>query len=318
MNGLIDRLFRKAFGTEGVEDRNDAAVLEGAGRLAFTTDSFVVKPIFFPGGDIGSLAVHGTVNDLAMAGARPLALACAFILEEGFPLRDLERIVGSMRRTADGARVRIVTGDTKVVDAGKGDGVFVTTSGVGRVEAPAPLGPASVREGDAILVSGDLGRHGTAILAVREGLAFEAGIRSDCATLWPAVEALLAAGIEAHGLRDLTRGGLAAALNEYALDSGRVLRVEEASVPVSGPVRAALEVLGLDPLYVANEGRFAAFVPENQADAALRVLRDVPVAAGAVRVGRVGEKGGRVLLRTALGSERPLDRLSGEQLPRIC
>ena len=322
MNDLIDRVFRKGFGTQSVESRHDSAILEAAGRLAFTTDSFVVQPIFFPGGDIGSLSVFGTVNDLAMAGARPMALSCAFILEEGLPIQDLERVVSSMRRTADEAGVALVTGDTKVVDKGKGDGMFVTTAGIGEVLAPHPIGPQAIRPGDAILVSGDLGRHGVAILAVRQGLAFETEVVSDCACLWPAVKALLESGVEVHGLRDLTRGGLAATLNEFTRDSGFPLSVEESLVPVSGPVRSSCEILGLYPLYVANEGRFAIFVPGDQSDRALKVLRCIPVSSGAVRIGKVetaipGESP-RVTLHTPLGSERYLDLLSGEQLPRIC
>jgi hydrogenase expression/formation protein HypE len=320
-NDLIERVFRKAFGTTDLSSRHDSAVLSSAGRIAFTTDSYVVKPLFFPGGDIGTLAVNGTVNDLAMSGAKPIALSAAFILEEGLPVETLQRVADSMRRAADEAGVSIVTGDTKVVDAGKGDQLFVTTAGVGRIEHSMGIGPGSVKPGDAILVSGDLGRHGVAILAVREGLAFETELVSDCAPLWPSVEALLAAGVEIHCLRDLTRGGLSSALNEIARDSGTDAWVEEARIPVPPSVHSACEILGLDPFYVANEGRFAVYVPENQAETALAALQKVPVSSGAVRIGWTGKTAGnraRVFLKTRLGSDRVMDMLSGEQLPRIC
>jgi hydrogenase expression/formation protein HypE len=257
-----------------------------------------------------------------MAGAEPKALSCAFILEEGLPIATLRKVVESMRSAAAESGVEIVTGDTKVVDAGKGDQLFVTTAGVGSVTHPHDIRPVSVRDGDAVLVSGDLGRHGVAILAVREGLAFETEIVSDCAPLWPAVKALLDSGVEVHCLRDLTRGGLVSTLNEIARDSKTQTYIDETVVPVTASVAAACELLGLDPLSVANEGRFAIYVPEAQAEEALQALRSVPVSSGAVRIGRVESLAPgyspRVLLRTALGSERLLDMLSGEQLPRIC
>jgi len=320
MHNLLEQVFLPAFGNPLLNCRHDGAVFEAdAPRWAFTTDSYVVRPLFFPGGDIGTLAVNGTVNDLAMCGARPLYLSAGFILEEGLPLDTLRRVTESMRAAAAAAGVQIVTGDTKVVDRGKGDGLYINTAGLGRVEHDGTIGPSSVRPGDAILVNGDLGRHGVAILAVREGLAFESSIRSDCAPLVSPVMELLKAGIRVHCLRDLTRGGLAAALVEVAEAAGLTARVEEAAVPISEPVRGACEMLGLDPLYVANEGRFAAWVAAEDAARALDILRrqapaTAPACIGAMETGH----GGQVVLRTALGATRLLDLFSGEQLPRIC
>jgi len=290
-------------------------------RLAFTTDSFVVRPLIFPGGNIGDLAVNGTVNDLAMCGARPLYLSAGFILEEGLEMDTLRAVVTSMQAAAAKANVKLVTGDTKVVDKGKGDGIFVNTSGIGVIEANAKgtIGPSAVQPGDVVIVSGDLGRHGIAILSVREGLEFESPILSDCANLWPAVEALLKDGIEIHCLRDLTRGGLATTLNEIASDRNICIKLEETLIPVEETVQSACEILGLDPLYVANEGRFAVFVPAAQADVVLDVLRKIDVSQGSVRVGRVEEGPGRtVVLQSRIGGNRVVDMLSGEQLPRIC
>lgn len=320
MRALIEEVFLSAFGAQALHERHDSAVLPSpAGRLAFTTDSYVVSPLFFPGGDIGKLAVFGTVNDLAMAGARPAWMSAGFILEEGLPFDVLRRVVASMREAAAEAGIALVTGDTKVVDRGKGDGLFLNTAGIGVVPDDVDIRPARVRAGDAVIVSGDVGRHGVAILSVREGLAFEAPIASDCASLASAVAALLAAGVEVHCLRDLTRGGLASALNEIALDQGLTIVLEEAAVPVSGVVASACALLGLDPFYVANEGRFAAFVPADQADRAVAVLRGQAATAGAVLIGRVEPApAGGVLLAGAFGARRPLDLLSGEQLPRIC
>jgi hydrogenase expression/formation protein HypE len=279
----------------------------------------VVRPLFFPGGNIGDLAINGTVNDLAMCGARPLYLSAGFILEEGLAMETLRRVTDSMRAAAERAGVRLVTGDTKVVDQGHGDGIYINTAGIGVIEAPGEIGPQRVEPGDAVLVSGDLGAHGVAILSVREGLEFEAPIASDTAPLWEPVAALLAAGIEVHCLRDLTRGGLASALNEIAQARGLLISLEEAAIPVSEPVKGACEILGLDPLYVANEGRFVAFVPQSQAERALEALRSVPVSAGAVQVGSVlEEKTAAVVLRSRVGGRRVVDMLSGEQLPRIC
>lgn len=317
---LIEKIFMPAFSNAMLEQRHDGAVLPVNGsRLAFTTDSFVVRPLIFPGGNIGDLAVNGTVNDLAMCGARPLYLSAGFILEEGLAMDTLRTVVTSMQAAAAKANVKLVTGDTKVVDKGKGDGIFVNTSGIGTVESKCEIGPAVVQPGDAVIVSGDLGRHGIAILSVREGLEFESPILSDCADVWPAVEALLKAGIELHCLRDLTRGGMATTLNEIAGDRKVCIKLEEAAIPVNEVVQGACEILGLDPLYVANEGRFAVFVPAAQADAALAVMRNVPVSEGAVRVGTVeANPEGMVVLQSRIGGNRVVDMLSGEQLPRIC
>jgi len=318
---LIDRVFAPAFRNPALDARHDGAVLTpppGA-RLAFTTDSHVVSPLFFPGGDIGRLAVHGTINDLAMCGARPRWLSAGFVLEEGLPLATLERVTESMSRAARAAGVEIVTGDTKVVERGKGDGVYVNTAGIGWIEHGLVIGPRSVGVDDVVLLSGDIGRHGMAILAQREGLAFESSIESDCAPLWPAVEALLQAGVEVHCLRDLTRGGLATAVIEIAETAGRAIALEENAVPVSEPVRGACEILGLDPLYVANEGRFVAFVPAAQAEQALALMARVAPGGPPARIGGVRDApAGEVTLRSVVGVDRILDRLSGEQLPRIC
>ncbi|HZD47611.1 MAG TPA: hydrogenase expression/formation protein HypE [Silvibacterium sp.] len=319
-NQLIEGVFLPAFSNSALESRHDGAVLSPKGaRLAMTTDTYVVHPLVFPGGTIGDLAVNGTVNDLAMCGARPFALSAGFVLEEGLLMETLRTIVAAMEEAARAAKVPIVTGDTKVVDKGKGDGLFLNTTGIGVVVAPSLVGPESVRPGDAVLVSGDLGAHGIAILSVRGGLEFEGAVSSDTAPLWPAVEALFNAGIEVHCLRDLTRGGLSSALNEIASVARLRITVEEALIPVSDVVRGACELLGLDPLYVANEGRFVAFVPESDAGRALEILRSQPVSSGAVHAGNVHENSsGIVTLHSRVGGNRVLDMLSGEQLPRIC
>lgn len=317
---LIESIFLPAFGNAALNEQHDGAVVDVEGqRLAFTTDSYVVRPLFFPGGNIGDLAVNGTINDLAMCGARPQWMSCGLILEEGLPMETLRAVVATMRAAAETAGVRIVTGDTKVVDRGKGDGIYINTSGVGVVEATEPVTPTRVQPGDAIIVSGDLGAHGVAILSVREGLEFEAAIESDTAPLWQPVEALLNAGIDVHCLRDLTRGGLSSALNEIAGTRQVGIRVEEIAVPVQPVVRGACEILGLDPLYVANEGRFAAFVPADQAEQTLEIMRRFTQCRDSVQVGVVVEEDpGLVVLRSAIGGNRVLDMLSGEQLPRIC
>jgi hydrogenase expression/formation protein HypE len=287
--------------------------------VAFTTDSYVVSPLEFPGGNIGKLAVYGTVNDLAMAGARPHSLSVGFILEEGFSLEVLRRVVASMKAAADEVGVRIVTGDTKVVDKGKGDGLFINSAGIGVVPEGLEVHPNQVQPGDRILISGDLGRHGVAVLSVREGLAFEEPVESDCGNLSHFVAALLEANLAPHCLRDLTRGGLASALNEIAGERGVEMEVEEISIPVCDAVRGVCELLGLDPLYVANEGRLVAFVSPENAEASLQLLQNLPGGEGAALVGTVLEEGrGRVHLRGAFGTSRLLDLLSGEQLPRIC
>jgi hydrogenase expression/formation protein HypE len=317
---LIGSMFMPAFRNPWLETEHDSAVFDvTGGRMAFTTDSYVVRPLFFPGGDLGSLAVHGTVNDLAMSGARPLYLSAAFIIEEGLPMETLWRIVSSMGQAAQASGVQIITGDTKVVDKGKGDNLFINTAGVGLLEHSLVINPRSVQPGDAILINGGLGRHGMAIMAVREGLQFDSAIESDSAPLAEAVLDLLRASIEIHCLRDLTRGGLASALNEIAQVANLAPLVEENLIPVREDVRGACELLGLDPLHVACEGRFAAFVPERDAERALAILRRHPTSSGACRIGQVTDQPSpRVLLKSAIGAQRILDMLSGEQLPRIC
>lgn len=320
MHNLLDRMVIPAFGNQPLDSRHDGAVMTiDKGRLAFTTDSYVVHPLFFPGGDIGTLAVTGTVNDLAMCGARPLCLSAGLILEEGLPMATLERVIASMARTARAAKVNIVTGDTKVVDRGKGDGVFVNTAGIGIIEHDLAIAPTSVRSGDAILLSGDVGRHGVAIMAVREGLQFETTIATDCAPLADPVLALLAAGIEVHCLRDLTRDSLATTLIEIAESSRLHLGISERDIAIEENVCGACEILGLDPLYLANEGRFIAFVPAAQADRALQILGAHPVSATAARIGAVSQSpASLVTLQSRIGTKRILDMHSGEQLPRIC
>jgi len=320
MHDLLEALVLPAFRSPELLARHDGAVLDlGGARLAFTTDGYVVRPLRFPGGDIGTLAVNGTVNDLAMCGARPLALSVGFILEEGLPLATFEEILASMRASAEAAGVRIVTGDTKVVDRGKGDGIFITTAGVGLVERGPAIGPAAVRKGDAILVSGDVGRHGMAIMAVREGLEFESPVVSDCAPLHGLVASLLEAGLEIHCLRDCTRGGLAAALVEIAAAARVPVRIQEAAIPVHEAVQGACEMLGLDPLHVANEGRCICVLPAAQAEAALARMRAHPLGQHAAWIGEVaGEAAGLVTLQSRIGATRILDLPSGEQLPRIC
>jgi hydrogenase expression/formation protein HypE len=320
---LVTRVFEPAFANAPLLERHDGATLRLPGsdapRIALSTDSYVVRPLFFPGGDIGSLAVNGTVNDLAMCGARPLYLSAGFVLEEGLPLETLERVVASMAEAAARAGVSIVTGDTKVVERGKADALFVNTAGVGLVLHTGTIGPSAVRPGDRLLLSGDVGRHGVAILAARESLGFESALESDCAPVAAPALALLEAGVEVRCLRDLTRGGLAAALCEVAEDASVHLALREAAIPVRDEVRAACELLGLDPLQVANEGRFVAFVAARDADRALELLRAHPVSAGAVAIGEVAERRAPlVTLTTPFGSTRVVELPSGEQLPRIC
>lgn len=317
---LIEEMFLPAFDNPYLAAQHDGAAIDvGGARLAFTTDSYVVRPWAFPGGDIGALAVIGTVNDLAMCGARPLYLSAGLILEEGFAMADLERVIASMKAAADSAGVQLVTGDTKVVDKGCGDGIFINTSGIGQIMPGVEIGPGLIRPGDALVLSGDVGRHGMAVMAAREGLEFETAIESDMAPLWAPVLALIKAGVDLRCLRDLTRGGLATGLVEIAQTTGLEIGISESSVPVSDVVRGAAEILGLDPLYVANEGRFIAFVPPEHLALALDVLGRDPLGAGACAIGRVGAQGpGGVTATTAIGGQRVLDMLSGEQLPRIC
>lgn len=320
MHQLIEEIFLSTFQNPLLEKRHDGAVFyPGDGKLAFTTDSYVIRPLFFPGGDIGTLAVNGTVNDLAMCGARPLYLSAGFILEEGLAIETLRTIVRSMRDAADAVGVQIITGDTKVVDKGKGDGIFINTSGIGVIEHSLAIGPGSVREGDTVLLSGDIGRHGMAIMAVREGLSFESQIESDCAALSDLVLRLISAGIKIHCLRDLTRGGLASALVEISETSDLSIEIDENSIPVREDVQGACEILGLDPLYVANEGRFIAFVPPADVERALALMHKHPLGTQASLIGSVKTKTpGRVTLKSKIGASRVVDMFSGEQLPRIC
>lgn len=314
---LVSRVFATRLGTD---TRHDGAGIGAVhGGVVTTTDAFVVRPLFFPGGDIGALSINGTLNDLAMCGARPLALTASFILEEGFPLVDLERVVQSMADAARAGGVRVTSGDTKVVERGHGDGVYISTSGIGLLGHDLHIHPDSVRPGDAVILSGDIGRHGMAILCAREQIETEPRLESDQQCLWPAIAALLAAGIELHCLRDLTRGGLATCAVEIARTTGLDIELDDARISVIPPVAAACELLGLDPLYVANEGRFMAILPAGQAEAAVAVLRGVTGGTGATIAGRIGTRGdGRVRLRTRIGTWRHLAMLSGAQLPRIC
>ena len=320
MAQLIEDLFAAAFRNPWLDQRNDQACLDlPSGRIAMTTDSYVVSPLFFPGGDIGSLAVHGTVNDLAMAGARPLHLAAGFILEAGFPLADLKRIVESMAQAAQSAGVSIVTGDTKVVERGKGDGVFINTTGIGVIPEGIQLSGDRARPGDSILLSGTLGDHGVAVMSQRAGLEFETSLQSDSAALHELVAVMIAAAPGLRCLRDPTRGGLAATLNELATQSGVGMHIREAAIPIRAEVAAACELLGLDPLYVANEGKLVAICPPEDAEQALAAMRAHPLGAAAALIGTVREDPHRfVTMETLFGGNRLVDWLSGEQLPRIC
>jgi hydrogenase expression/formation protein HypE len=298
---------------------DSAEVSVGTGRLAFTTDSFVVQPLRFPGGDIGSLAVNGTINDLSVVGAQPIALSAAFILEEGFPIAELAPIVQSMSEAARRAGVQVVAADTKVVERGKADRIFITTSGVGVIANNIQLGPEHARAGDAILVSGPIGDHGIAVMSAREGLEFETTVVSDCAPLNGLVSAMLAAGAGIRCMRDATRGGVATVLNELGQSAGVQLLIDESAVPVRDAVRAACEILGLDPLYVACEGRLIAIVDHTRVEQTLAAMRAHPLGSQACQIGTVTSGAEpRVLLRTPLGTTRILDLLAGEQLPRIC
>lgn len=320
MHHLIENLFAPVFSNALLDKRHDGAVFRVNGaRLAFTTDSYVVRPLFFPGGDIGTLAVNGTVNDLAMCGARPLYLSAGFILEEGLAMESLWRIAQSMKQSAEAASVQLVTGDTKVVDKGKGDMIFINTAGIGVVEHNLTIAPDQVQPGDCILLNGDIGRHGIALMAVREGLEFESAIESDCAPVADLVLKLLDAGINVHCMRDLTRGGLASALVEIAESARAHIHLEESAIPVREDVQGGCEILGFDPLYLANEGRFIAFVPQRDAERALEVMASHRVGMGACMIGRVErEPSTLVTMRSRIGATRIVDMFSGEQLPRIC
>ena len=318
---LIERMFLRAFDNPALELLHDGAVLDVAGsRLAFSTDSFVISPLFFPGGDIGSLAVHGTVNDLAMCGARPLGLSAGFILEEGLPMEQLWQVVRSMQAAAQAAGAPIVTGDTKVVDRGKGDGVFINTAGLGLIPAGVQIAPRRARPGDVVLINGAIAVHGIAIMSVREGLEFETDLLSDSAPLHELVARMLDLGGEQiHVLRDPTRGGVASALNEIAAQAGIGIRLDERAIPIAEEVRGACEILGLDPLYVANEGKCLAIVARESAEAVLATMRTHPLGHDAAIIGEVvDDHPGKVFLRSRIGGLRVVDMLSGEALPRIC
>jgi hydrogenase expression/formation protein HypE len=318
MHQLIDRMFVPAF-QFGVQ--HDSTVINlPTSKIAMTTDSYVVHPLFFPGGDIGSLSVYGTVNDLAMSGARPLYLSAGFILEEGLAMETLWQVVQSMQQAATATGVQIITGDTKVVDRGKGDGIFINTTGVGVIEHEQFIAPTSVEPGDLIILNGDLGRHGMAIMAVREGLEFETTIKSDSASCSSLVLELLAEGLTIHCLRDLTRGGLASALNEIAIAAGITIQIKETAIPVREEVRGACEILGFDPLYIANEGRFITFLPETSLDQALKIIKSQNSEASIIGrvIGKSTDKIGLVTIESSIGTTRIIDMLSGEQLPRIC
>lgn len=318
---LIERMLLPAFANPSLEMLHDGAMLNvGGSRLAISTDSFVISPRFFPGGDIGSLAVHGTVNDLAMCGAQPLTLTAGFILEEGLPMAELWQIVQSMQAAAQQAGVPIVTGDTKVVDRGKGDGIFINTSGLGLIREGITVAPTRARPGDMILINGAIAMHGIAIMSVREGLEFETALESDSAALHELVARVLDAATEqVHVLRDPTRGGLASALNEIAAQAQVGIRLEETRIPLGEEVRGACEILGLDPLYVANEGKCLVIVAREAADAVLAAMQQHPLGREAAIIGEVVEAHpGKVFLRSRIGGMRVVDMLSGEQLPRIC
>ena len=317
---LIEHLFVPAFQNDDLAELGDSTVLPFAGgRLAYSTDSFVVRPLFFPGGDIGDLAINGTVNDLAMSGAQPLFMSAGFILEEGLSMNALGAIVESMGRAARAAGVKLVTGDTKVVDRGHGDGVYINTSGIGLVPDGVHIGPSRAKPGDVVLVSGEIGVHGTAIMSVREGLEFGAAIESDSAPLNGLVAAMLEVSRDIHVLRDPTRGGVASTLNEIARSSKVGIQIDERAVPVPQIVRSACEMLGLDPLYVANEGKLLAIVPAEVAEPMLAAMRAHPLGAKATRIGQVLDKHpGMVVARTGLGATRVVALQVGEQLPRIC
>jgi len=317
---LLQKIVFPQFGNDLSAPQHDGAIFPiGGARVAFSTDSYVVNPIFFPGGDIGSLAIHGTVNDLAMCGARPLYLSVGFILEEGLPMEEFWSIVQSMRAAAAAAGVKLVTGDTKVVDRGKADRIFINTSGVGLVPDGVDIQPSRAQPGDAILISGSIAVHGIAIMSVREGLEFETEIASDTAPLNGLVEAILSASKDIHVLRDPTRGGVTSALTEIAQSAGVGMHLDEARIPISEEVKGACEILGLDPLYVANEGKLLAIVPAAAATYILAAMRAHPLGADAAIIGEVtADQPGVVLMKTRVGGTRIVDVLTGEQLPRIC
>lgn len=315
-NHLIEELFAPTFALSTLHD--GALITLNNQKLVFTTDSYVIWPPFFPGGDIGTLAVTGTLNDLAMCGAKPHYISCGLIIEEGFSLSDLKTLITSMQSVAREQGVHIVTGDTKVIERKETSSIYINTSGIGSPLQESPIAPTQIQEGDAILLSGDIGRHGMAVMAERNGFTFTPPLTTDCAPLFPLVEALLAHGITVHCLRDLTRGGLATALVELCESAHHTFTIDHTSIPITAPVNSACEILGFDPLYVANEGRFVAFIPEKQTQEALAILHTFEIGTQATCIGTVLGKEPEVLLRNSLGTLRPLYRLSGDQLPRIC
>ena len=316
---LVEKSFVKAFANPLLAKLDDSAVMDFTGRLAFTTDSYVVNPIFFPGGDIGKLAICGTVNDLATSGAKPLYLSLSFIIEEGLPQDELSKIIASIRKTAREAEVKIVTGDTKVVNRGSADKLFINTAGVGIIAGGIDISGSKARPGDKVILSGTIGDHGIAVLSQREGLSFSTQLKSDCAPLGSLVAEMLAVSSTIHCLRDPTRGGLATTLNELAKQSKVSIRIEEEKIPVREEVLAACEMLGFDPLYIANEGKLVAIVPAKDADKILKAMRENHYGTGAAIIGEVkAEHPGRVAMKTCLGASRIVDMLVGDLLPRIC
>lgn len=314
---LIENTIVPALRNPALAELGDGAVVPGGEELVFSTDSFVVDPLFFPGGDIGKLSVCGTVNDIAMCGGEPRFLSCSFIIEEGLPMADLEKVVASIRAACHQAGVQVVTGDTKVVERGRGDKLYINTAGIGRLKYPG-LSPKAIREGDKVLASGTVGDHGTAVMLARSGM-MQGEIRSDCAPLNKLAQALLGAGLGVRVLRDPTRGGVATTLNEFIEGTALGIEMDEDAIPVSGPVKAACELLGLDPLYCANEGKLLAVVPPESAEAALAILRGCPEGENAAVIGTVtGRYPGKLVLKTRLGGGRILQKLTGAQLPRIC
>lgn len=320
MHQLIEKMFSTAFRNELLAQNHDSTLINiPAEKIAFTTDSYVVQPIFFPGGDIGSLAINGTVNDLAMSGAVPKYISLGLIIEEGFDMEDLWKVVQSLSESAKAAGVQIVTGDTKVVDKGKGDGIFINTSGIGIVEHSLNISPKNIHTGDIIIINGDIGRHGIAIMAEREGLEFEHKIQSDCAPLNELVSRIIDAGIDVHCMRDLTRGGLSSTLNELSVSSGSEILIDELLVPVHEDVQGACEILGFDPMYVANEGKLIVIVSKGDSEKCLSIMKSHKYGSDSVMIGEVIGHGEKVVkIKSRIGTMRILDMLSGEQLPRIC
>lgn len=316
---LVERLIKPIISNDYLDTSHDGSVINlPSTKIAFSTDSYVVSPIFFPGGDIGKLAITGTINDIAMCGARPLFISLALILEEGFEVENLRKILASAKEVSDKAGVKIVTGDTKVVNKGKGDGIYINTSGIGIIEHSLEISPLSIKPEDTIILSGDIGRHGATILSLREGIDLKISIESDCCELWTPVEKLIDEKIEIHCLRDLTRGGLSSALNEIAKTSNLGMLIEEKHIPVSEEVKAICEILGLDPLHVASEGRFIAIVPKEFSEKTAEIISNTTKTQANI-IGKVTEENkGKVIIKSLIGGNRLLDMMSGEQLPRIC